>query len=129
MNEQTLFINSSQKVLPTFTVNSKVELTPLIISSNFKIQKCKPKKIVWRASQKVLKQWQEDLDRINKEEISIKRSLKEINTKYNLSIVKKQNKSLDQEFIEDKKQKELERSLAYIDDLLKGVRKRQKFHT
>ena len=73
-------------------------------------------------------QWQEDLDRINKEEISIKRSIKEINAKYQLSIMKKQQNSFDQESIEDKKQKELERSLAYIDDLLRGLRKRYKFH-
>ena len=128
MKGQRFFKTSSQRVLPIATIGSKAGLTPLISPVNFRLQKTKPKKIVWRASQKDLKQWQEDLDRINKEEISIKRSIKEINAKYQLSIMKKQQNSFDQESIEDKKQKELERSLAYIDDLLRGLRKRYKFH-
>ena len=42
--------------------------------------------------------------------------------------MKKYQNSLDNELIEDKKQKEIERSLVHIDSLLKGLRKKNKLH-
>ena len=88
----------------------------------------KPKKTPWKASQKDLKHWKDELAKINKEELAIKRTIKELNAKFQVITMKKYQNSLDNELIEDKKQKEIERSLVHIDSLLKGLRKKNKLH-
>ena len=88
--------------------------------------KFQAKKVLWKVSQKDLKQWQDDLERISKEELALKRSLKDINFRYQYLIEKNHEKFHESEPPEDKKQKELERSLMFLSTLLNSMRKRQK---
>ncbi|OMJ69317.1 hypothetical protein SteCoe_32999 [Stentor coeruleus] len=89
-------------------------------------EKPKQKRLIWRATQKELRQWDEDLGRINKEEASLKKTLKNLNMKYQKIIATRYEKANTVSYEEDRKQKELERSLAYIDNLLKGLKKKNK---
>ena len=117
------------KSLPAFSTEPKPALGHVLTpKSNSQLKILKPKRPLWRASQKDLKQWQDDLDRISKEESSVKRSLKSLNLKFQNIISKKHENLLNTEEIEEKKQKEIERSLVYIDGLLKDIRKKYKNH-
>ncbi|OMJ95178.1 hypothetical protein SteCoe_1556 [Stentor coeruleus] len=100
--------------------------TPGLSPSLTRVEKPKLKKLIWRASQKDLKQWEEDLSRISKEEAFIKKTIRDLNVKYQKIIACRCEKDKEVSTVEDKKQKELERSLAHIDNLLRGTRKKYK---
>jgi predicted RNase H-like nuclease (RuvC/YqgF family) len=118
----------SEPTLPIFsdiTKSLKPQKSPSQSPKSLKQLQQKPKKPIWKATQKEINEWRDELQRINKEELSIKKTLKELNLKYQQMLQKKIESPISIMSIEDKKQKELERSLIYIDSLLKNLRKKK----
>lgn len=107
--------------------SSKIMTTPALSPSLTRLEKPKLKKLIWRASQKDLKQWEEDLGRISKEEAFLKKTIRELNVKYQKITAYRFEKDKEISTVEDKRQKELERSLVHIDNLLRGMRKKYKY--
>ena len=112
------------KKLPQSLSQNLPSISSVLTPTSFRNTKLK--RVVLRASQKEIRQWQEDLDRINKEEMSLKKNIKELNAKYEKIVMRKRRNSGNEEKVADKKQKELERSLLYIDGLLKELRKKHR---
>ena len=108
--------------------SSKSVIGQSLPQKSLKIDNSKAKKLFLRVSQKDVQEWQENWERFHKEELITKRTLKEINIRYNFMIQKYREKEQDSELLEERKQRQLERSILIIDGMLKTQRKKQQFY-
>ena len=72
------------------------------------------------------KQWNKDIEKINKQEQAILKAIKQLNSKYNAAKARIHNskKNLVKEDIQESKTKEIEKSLMQIDSKLKKLKKK-----
>jgi hypothetical protein len=101
----------------------KTRNSPVFMTNSMPAEKFRQKKAFMRAPQSDIKQWQKDWERINKEEMAVRRNIKAMNAKYQQVMVKF-HESLQEKEPGERKQKELERSLIMLDGLLKGIKKK-----
>jgi hypothetical protein len=106
----------------TEVLNLKPSLSPVLTSKTNRSDNNKARRLYLRVPQKDLQEWQENLERISKAEMNTKKSLKIINAKYN-SLLQRYRERYDDDFVENRKEKILERSIFVIDAVLKGFGK------
>lgn len=71
------------------------------------------------------KQWNKDIEKINKQEQAILKAIKELNSKYNAAKARiHQSKKNLKEDLQESKTKEIEKSLLQIDSKLKKLKKK-----
>jgi hypothetical protein len=116
---------TSQRLLLPELSPPKKFLSPSVSKQALSTNNSGAKRLFLRVPQRDLQSWQETLEKLNKEELNTKRNLKEINARYNFLMQRFHEKEFDNETPEDKKQKQLERSILLIDGLLRTLKKKK----